>query len=54
MPPEPLERERRPECTPRPVHHLGGHELHNKCADKIPNNSFPGWAEVPRLPRGTW
>jgi hypothetical protein len=22
---------------------LGGNDPHNKCADKIPNNSFPGW-----------
>jgi hypothetical protein len=23
--------------------HLGGHDPHNECADKMPNNSFPGW-----------
>jgi hypothetical protein len=37
-----LERERRPECTPRPVPHLGGDELHNQCADRVPQNAFPG------------
>jgi hypothetical protein len=25
------------------VPHRGGNNDHNKCADKIPNNSFPGW-----------
>jgi hypothetical protein len=25
------------------VPHRGGDDDHNKCADKIPNNSFPGW-----------
>ncbi|WP_338052951.1 DUF6310 domain-containing protein [Pyxidicoccus trucidator] len=43
VPTEPLERERRPECRPVPVRHLGGNDPHNECADKIPNNSFPGW-----------
>jgi hypothetical protein len=44
MPPEPLERERErlPDCTPRPVPHLGGDALHNKCADRVPQNGFPG------------
>ena len=37
------ERERRPKCDPIPVPHRGGDDDHNKCADKIPNNSFPGW-----------
>jgi hypothetical protein len=37
------ERDRRPECKPVPVPHLGGNDPHNECADKIPNNSFPGW-----------
>ncbi len=32
-----------PRCKPIPVKHLGGNDLHNKCADSIPNNSFPGW-----------
>ncbi|WP_395857919.1 DUF6310 domain-containing protein [Cystobacter fuscus] len=32
-----------PRCKPIPLpRHLGGHDPHNKCADKIPNNSFPG------------
>ncbi|MFE8596558.1 DUF6310 domain-containing protein [Archangium violaceum] len=42
-PPEFSERERRPECMPIPVPHMGGNDPHNECADKIPNNSFPGW-----------
>ena len=33
----------RPECRPIPVPHRGGNDDHNKCADRIPNNSFPGW-----------
>ncbi|WPB82695.1 DUF6310 domain-containing protein [Archangium violaceum] len=41
-PPETSERDRR-RCEPDPVpYHLGGNKLHDKCADKIPNNSFPG------------
>jgi hypothetical protein len=41
-PPETSERERN-RCEPVPVpYHLGGNKLHNKCADRIPNNSFPG------------
>jgi len=41
-PPETAERDR-PRCEPVPVpHHLGGNKLHNKCADRIPNNRFPG------------
>ncbi|ATB41223.1 hypothetical protein CYFUS_006688 [Cystobacter fuscus] len=32
-----------PRCKPIPVPHLGGNDPHNKCADRIPNNSFPGW-----------
>jgi len=35
--------DRRPECNPVPVPHRGGHVPHNECADKVPNNSFPGW-----------
>jgi hypothetical protein len=40
---EDTERDRRPECKPIPVKHLGGNDSHNQCADKMPNNSFPGW-----------
>ena len=40
---ETSERERRPECKPIPVKHLGGNNLHNKCADGVPNNTFSGW-----------
>ncbi|RKG76623.1 hypothetical protein D7W82_35110 [Corallococcus sp. CA049B] len=43
VPPGPLDRVRHPECKPRRVNHRGGNDPHNKCADKIPNNSFPGW-----------
>jgi hypothetical protein len=33
----------RPRCEPEPVpYHLGGNKLHDTCADRIPNNSFPG------------
>ncbi len=36
------ERERH-RCEPVPAkRHLGGNKLHDKCADRIPNNSFPG------------
>jgi hypothetical protein len=35
-------REQRPECVPRPVPRLGGAELHNRCADRVPRNGFPG------------
>ena len=41
LPPEPGDE--RPECKPVPVPHLGGNGPHDECADKIPNNSFPGW-----------
>jgi uncharacterized protein DUF6310 len=41
-PPEVTERDRH-KCEPIPVpYHLGGNKLHDKCADRIPNNSFPG------------
>ncbi len=42
-PVEVTERDRRPECKPIPVPHRGGNDDHNKCADRIPFNSFPGW-----------
>ena len=36
------ERERH-RCEPVPAkRHLGGNKLHDQCADRIPNNSFPG------------
>jgi hypothetical protein len=38
-----LTQEDDPKCKPIPVPHLGGNDPHNECADKIPNNSFPGW-----------
>jgi hypothetical protein len=38
-----LTREDDPRCRPIPLpRHLGEHDLHNECADKMPNNSFPG------------
>jgi hypothetical protein len=40
---ETSERERRRRCEPIPVPHRGGNNEHNKCADRIQNNSFPGW-----------
>ncbi|WP_338021959.1 DUF6310 domain-containing protein [Archangium gephyra] len=41
-PPETWARDRS-RCEPVPVpYHLGGNKLHDKCADRIPNNSFPG------------
>ncbi|RKH72059.1 DUF6310 domain-containing protein [Corallococcus aberystwythensis] len=35
-------RERRPECRPQAVSHLGGDALHNQCADRVPSNDFAG------------
>nr|WP_128798527.1 DUF6310 domain-containing protein [Corallococcus coralloides] len=43
VPPVPVGRSRRDNCEPIPVNHRGGNDPHNKCADKIPSNSFPGW-----------
>jgi hypothetical protein len=32
-----------PRCRPIPLpRHLGGHDPHNECADKMPGNTFPG------------
>jgi hypothetical protein len=42
VPPEPPQRER-PECAPQPVPHRGGDDLHDQCADRVPQNGFPGW-----------
>ncbi|HSP77629.1 MAG TPA: DUF6310 domain-containing protein [Myxococcaceae bacterium] len=42
LPPEPLDRERRPECRPVPVPHAGEDDPHNECADKFPPNRYPG------------
>jgi hypothetical protein len=41
-PPEPLDRERRPECRPVPVPHAGKDDPHNECADTFPPNRYPG------------
>jgi hypothetical protein len=35
--------ERRPECIPRKVPHLGGDPLHDACADRVPLNAFAGF-----------
>ncbi|MET0404050.1 MAG: DUF6310 domain-containing protein [Cystobacter sp.] len=43
--PEPVPLESSPKQKPRPQpspYHRGGHQLHNQCADRVPNNSFPG------------
>jgi hypothetical protein len=38
-----LTQEDDPRCKPIPLpRHRGGHDPHNECADKLPNNSFPG------------
>ncbi|MFL5344788.1 MAG: DUF6310 domain-containing protein [Hyalangium sp.] len=42
-PPPSRTSERRPECTPEIVPHLGGDALHNVCADKVPLNDFIGF-----------
>jgi Family of unknown function (DUF6310) len=42
VPPDPLGRERRPECEAIPVPHRGGNNAHNKCADRFPPNRYPG------------
>jgi hypothetical protein len=39
---ETSERERRRRCEPIPGPPRGGNDLHNKCADNIPDNTFPG------------
>jgi hypothetical protein len=43
VPTEISERERRRRCEPQRVPHRGGNDPHNECADKVPQNSFPGW-----------
>jgi hypothetical protein len=42
VPTEPLEHERRPECSPIPGPPRGGNDPHNNCANRIPGNNFPG------------
>ncbi|MFP2906663.1 DUF6310 domain-containing protein [Pyxidicoccus sp. 3LFB2] len=42
VPPEPVDRERSPECRPVPVPHAGEDAPHNECADKFPPNRYPG------------
>lgn len=41
--PPPPQPPRRPECEPLPTPHLGGDELHNRCADNVPLNDFRGF-----------
>jgi hypothetical protein len=40
-PTESLEQKRR-RCEPIPTVHRGGDDAHNRCADNIPSNNFPG------------
>ncbi|MBJ6764967.1 hypothetical protein JGU66_29740 [Myxococcaceae bacterium JPH2] len=42
VPTGPETQERSPDCAPRPVPHLGGDAMHNRCADLVPQNGFPG------------
>ncbi len=42
VPPRSEDRTRSLDCTPQPVPHLGGDALHNRCADRVPQNDFPG------------
>ncbi|MFL5347396.1 MAG: DUF6310 domain-containing protein [Hyalangium sp.] len=42
-PPAPVVSDPRPECIPYIKPHLGGDPLHNQCADKVPQNGFPGF-----------
>jgi hypothetical protein len=42
LPPETVERERRPECIPKRVPPKGGNNLHNKCANNVPFNAVRG------------
>ncbi|RKI33382.1 hypothetical protein D7Y27_34790 [Corallococcus sp. AB004] len=43
LPPLPPRHRRRPSrCEPIPVPHRGGDNEHNKCADRIPPNRYPG------------
>jgi hypothetical protein len=39
---ETSEQERRRRCEPIPGPPRGGNDLHNECANNIPNNTFPG------------
>lgn len=43
VPPPPLTTQRRPDCEPLPTPHRGGDALHNRCADRVPLNHFPGF-----------
>ncbi|NTX08567.1 DUF6310 domain-containing protein [Myxococcus sp. CA040A] len=42
VPTEPLERERLHRCKAIPVKHRGGDDAHDRCADRIPPNRYPG------------
>ncbi len=37
-----LDSQRRPECRPSPTRHRGGNGTHDRCADLMPGNNFPG------------
>lgn len=30
------------DCIPKPMRHRGGNDRHNRCADMVPGNAFPG------------
>jgi hypothetical protein len=43
LPPVSSDPSERPECRAVPVRHLGGNDLHDTCADRVPQNAFSGW-----------
>ena len=43
IPLSPDSTEPREECKPKPVPHKGEWDPHNRCADLVPGNGFPGW-----------
>jgi hypothetical protein len=42
-PPAPLTSGSSPKCVPETVPHLGGDAVHNRCADRVPQNSTSGF-----------
>ncbi|WP_338026043.1 DUF6310 domain-containing protein [Corallococcus macrosporus] len=42
VPPVPPDRTRRASCEPVPVPHRGGDDAHDRCADRVPPNRYPG------------
>ncbi|WP_368668967.1 DUF6310 domain-containing protein [Corallococcus sp. CA053C] len=41
-PPLPVDRTGRASCEPIPVKHRGGDKAHDRCADRVPPNRYPG------------